>query len=175
MLSPIFSSSSSQEVFRQALSSPSMHLEVVPVANKLRYEKGLIGHLFSGDSNDLKAKSPVEARDKIDLQPVAKQDPKPKESLRHQTTRAKTPEPTLLNPTATPLSADSQYSNSQSEIISPTPEAPPKASYSPPRSRRQSPPASKSSSVPGPAGLPNKKSGKRIKIDLTKGTFCFFI
>uniref|UniRef100_A0A3Q2XV33 PDZ domain-containing protein n=1 Tax=Hippocampus comes TaxID=109280 RepID=A0A3Q2XV33_HIPCM len=162
----------SQEVFRQALSSPSMHLEVVPVANKPRYEKGLIGHLFTGDSKDLKAKSPVVARDKIDLQPVAIQHPKPKESLRHHTTGAKTPEPTLLNPTATPvnpLSADSQYGNSQSEIISPTPQVPPKGSYSPPRSRRQSPPASKSSSVPGPASLTNKKSGKRIKIDLTKG------
>ncbi|XP_028846841.1 partitioning defective 3 homolog B isoform X3 [Denticeps clupeoides] len=39
----------SQEVFRQAMRSPTMCLEVVPVASRERYEKSLIGHLFSPD------------------------------------------------------------------------------------------------------------------------------
>ncbi|XP_077582578.1 partitioning defective 3 homolog B-like [Stigmatopora nigra] len=54
----------SQEVFREALLSPSMQLEVVPVSNKSSYEKGLIGQLFNGDG---KAKSPSLARAKVDL------------------------------------------------------------------------------------------------------------
>ncbi|XP_061654790.1 par-3 family cell polarity regulator beta a isoform X3 [Phyllopteryx taeniolatus] len=161
----------SQEVFREALSSPSMHLEVVPVADKPRYEKGLIGQLFSGDGKDFKAKSPMVTRPKIDLRPVPKQDSKPNEVLRRQDTGAKTPEPPLLNPEATPvnpLSADSQYGNSQSERISPTPPVR-TTSFSPSRSRRQSHLENKNSGVPGPANLTNKKGGKRIKIDLKKG------
>lgn len=35
-----------QEVFRQAMRSPVVRLEVVPSANRERYEKNLIGQLF---------------------------------------------------------------------------------------------------------------------------------
>ncbi|XP_061659662.1 par-3 family cell polarity regulator beta a isoform X2 [Syngnathoides biaculeatus] len=160
----------SQEVFRQALSSPSMHLEVVPVANKLRYEKGLIGQLFSGEGKDIKAKSPMVTRAKIDLRPVAKQNSEPNDYLRRQNTGTKTPEPPLSNPEATPvnpLSADSQHVNSQSGRISPvTPVR--TASFSPSRPR-QSHLENKNSGVRGAANLTNKKGGKRIKIDLKKG------
>ncbi|XP_037124365.1 partitioning defective 3 homolog B-like [Syngnathus acus] len=161
----------SQEVFRQSLSSPSMQLEVVSVANKLRYEKGLIGQLFNGDSKDIKAKSPVVTRAKIDLHPVPRQDSKPNEIFRRQNTGTKTSEPPPLNPVATPVNpilADSQSGKSQSERSSPIPPVR-TARSSPPRSRRQSPPANKSSGVPGTASLANKKGGKRIKIDLKKG------
>ncbi|XP_054649462.1 par-3 family cell polarity regulator beta a isoform X2 [Dunckerocampus dactyliophorus] len=162
----------SQEVFRQALSSPSMHLEVVPVANKPRYEKGLIGQLFTADGKDPKAKSPMVTRAKIDLQPVAKQDSKPNPVVGWQDAGAKTPEPPLLNPppvAANPPSTDGQSRNASSERASPTPPVRMASSSSPPRIRRQSPPTNKSSAVPDPADLPNKKGGKRIKIDLKKG------
>ncbi|KAK3510696.1 hypothetical protein QTP70_013702, partial [Hemibagrus guttatus] len=38
----------SQEMFRQAMSSPVVRLEVLPVSNKLLYEKSLISQIFSG-------------------------------------------------------------------------------------------------------------------------------
>lgn len=37
--------SRAQEVFRQAMRSPIVHLEVVPSSNRERYEKSLIGQL----------------------------------------------------------------------------------------------------------------------------------
>ncbi|XP_034042512.1 partitioning defective 3 homolog B-like isoform X2 [Thalassophryne amazonica] len=39
--------SQAQEIFRQAMHSPVVCLEVVPSSNRERYEKSLIGHLFS--------------------------------------------------------------------------------------------------------------------------------
>ncbi len=39
-------SSRAQEVFRQAMRSPVVRLEVVPSSNRERYEKSLIGQLF---------------------------------------------------------------------------------------------------------------------------------
>ncbi|XP_076015189.1 partitioning defective 3 homolog B-like, partial [Genypterus blacodes] len=38
--------SQAQEVFRQAMRSPVVRLEVVPIPNKERYERGLIGQLY---------------------------------------------------------------------------------------------------------------------------------
>uniref|UniRef100_A0A3B3Z6M6 PDZ domain-containing protein n=1 Tax=Periophthalmus magnuspinnatus TaxID=409849 RepID=A0A3B3Z6M6_9GOBI len=39
----------SQEVFRQAMSAPVIRCEVLPAANKPRYEKSLIGNIFNSD------------------------------------------------------------------------------------------------------------------------------
>ncbi|XP_069376711.1 par-3 family cell polarity regulator beta a isoform X2 [Paralichthys olivaceus] len=146
----------SQEVFRQAMNASSVRLEVVPVPNKLRYEKSLIGHLFTGDAKDLsaKAKSPMLVRVKTDPQP----EPKPHSKLnsnvevRRPDTRAKTPEPPAANAPADEL----QSSNGSS----PTPSA----------RTASSSPASRSPVPPGLANLTSKKGGKRIKIDLKKGT-----
>ncbi|XP_062866460.1 par-3 family cell polarity regulator beta a [Trichomycterus rosablanca] len=58
--------SESQEVFRQAMSSSVVQLEVLPASNKLRYEKSLIGQIFNGpDSAHTaapKPKSPLPLR-----------------------------------------------------------------------------------------------------------------
>nr|XP_057906725.1 par-3 family cell polarity regulator beta a isoform X2 [Doryrhamphus excisus] len=162
----------SQEVFRQALSGPSMHLEVVPVPNKPRYEKSLIGQLFTSNGRDSKEKSPMVNRAKIDLQPVAKQDSKPSPMVGRQDAGTKTPEPPLLNPapvTVNPASADAHSRNASSERASPTPLVRMASSSSPPTTRRQSPITIKSSAASDLADLPNKKGGKRIKIDLRKG------
>ncbi|XP_061841077.1 par-3 family cell polarity regulator beta a isoform X1 [Nerophis lumbriciformis] len=160
----------SQELFRQALSSPSMHLEVLAVANKPRYEKGLIGQLFNGEGKELKAKSPVETRANIDLQPVAKQDSKPNPASRWQNAAAKTRELPVMNPVATnPQPAAAQSRNAPLERVSPTPPVRMASASSPTRTRRQSPPTSKSSNVPDPADPTIKRGSKRIKVDLKKG------
>ncbi|XP_023249094.1 partitioning defective 3 homolog B-like isoform X1 [Seriola lalandi dorsalis] len=157
----------SQEVFRQAMTSSAICLEVLPVANKLRYEKSLIGHLFTGDGKDsssAKAKSPMVVRAKADSQPEPRPDSKlnTKLEVRRPDTRAKTPEPAAVN---TP-SAEIQSGHGSLERVSPAPPAR-GASSSPTRS--QSPLASRSPALPGLANLTSKKGGKRIKIDLKKG------
>ncbi|XP_022624091.1 partitioning defective 3 homolog B-like [Seriola dumerili] len=156
----------SQEVFRQAMTSSAVCLEVLPVANKLRYEKSLIGHLFTGDGKEssAKAKSPMVVRAKADSQPEPRPDPKlnTKLEVRRPDTRAKTPEPAAVN---TP-SVEIQSGHGSLERVSPAPPAR-GASSSPTRS--QSPLASRSPALPGLANLTSKKGGKRIKIDLKKG------
>lgn len=143
------------------MSSSSVRLEVVPVAGKLRYEKSLIGQLFTGDGKDsvAKAKSPLVVR--------AKTDPKPELKLnsnvevRRPDTRARSPEPPTANPPAEEF--QSGYGSS------PTPPARAASSSPTPTSRSQSPPPSKSPDPPGLANLTSKKGGKRLKIDLKKG------
>uniref|UniRef100_H3DAL5 PDZ domain-containing protein n=1 Tax=Tetraodon nigroviridis TaxID=99883 RepID=H3DAL5_TETNG len=63
----------SQDVFRQAMATPSVQLEILSVANRTRYEKGLIGQLFTGDGKDLsaKTKSPMLVRAKERVSPTA--------------------------------------------------------------------------------------------------------
>lgn len=152
--------------------SSLVHLEVVPVANKPRYEKSLIGQLFSGDSKEspLKAKSPMVLRAKTDPpnqpeQPKKDSKPNARLEVRRPDTRAKTPEPTPVNPT--PAELQSGYGSL--ERISPTPPARAASSSPTPRTGSQSPLASKSPVVPGLANLTSKKGGKKIKIDLKKG------
>ncbi|XP_018516497.1 par-3 family cell polarity regulator beta a isoform X2 [Lates calcarifer] len=150
----------SQEVFRQAMSSSTVRLEVLPLANKQRYEKSLIGQLFTGDGKDspIKGKSPMVVRSKTNPQPELK--PNAKLEARRPDTRAKTPEPGAVNVAPPEL----QPKHGSLERDSPTPSSPT------PRTRSQSPLASKSPAVPGLANLTSKKAGKRIKIDLKKGT-----
>ncbi|CAB1452811.1 unnamed protein product [Pleuronectes platessa] len=149
----------SQEVFLQAMGTSTVRLEVVPVPNKLRYEKSLIGQLFTGDAKDLSAKikSPMLVRPKTDMHPEPKPHSKPNSNVevRRPDARAKTPEPP-----AAYAPADELLSSNGS---SPTPSL----------RTESSSPASRSPVPPGPPGLANlssKKGGKRLKIDLKKGT-----
>ncbi|XP_034720606.1 par-3 family cell polarity regulator beta a isoform X2 [Etheostoma cragini] len=156
----------SQEVFRQAMSTSLVRLEVLPQANKPRYEKSLIGQLFTSDSKDssAKAKSPMVA--KTNSQPEPQKDTKlnTKLEVRPQDTRAKTPEPAVVNPSP----AELQPGHGSLERVSPTPPTRAASSSPTPRPRSQSPLASKSP-APGMASLSSKKGGKKIRIDLKKG------
>uniref|UniRef100_H3C3X1 PDZ domain-containing protein n=1 Tax=Tetraodon nigroviridis TaxID=99883 RepID=H3C3X1_TETNG len=131
----------SQDVFRQAMATPSVQLEILSVANRTRYEKGLIGQLFTGDGKDLsaKTKSPMLVRAKANPQPEPKGD-------KLSTKLEERVSPTALAPQTRPTST------------SPTPKV-----------RSQSPLVAKSPVIPGLPNLTSKKGGKRIKIDLKKG------
>uniref|UniRef100_A0A3Q1GBG0 Partitioning defective 3 homolog B-like n=1 Tax=Acanthochromis polyacanthus TaxID=80966 RepID=A0A3Q1GBG0_9TELE len=159
----------SQEVFRQAMSSSSVRLEVLPAANKPRYEKSLIGQLFTGDSKDTtaKSKSPMLVRPKTDSHPELRLDPKvtAKSEVKRPDNRAKTPEPAMLR--ASPV--EHQSGPSSLERVSPTPPSTVASSSPIPRTDNQSPLTTKSPVLPGLPSLTNKKGGKRMKIDLKKG------
>lgn len=68
-----------QEVFRQAMHSPTVRLEVVPPSTRERYEKSLIGQLFG---NGIGPDSSPRATKTKDLPPPVKAKPnfKPSES-----------------------------------------------------------------------------------------------
>ncbi|KAM3857155.1 par-3 family cell polarity regulator beta a [Diretmus argenteus] len=155
----------SQEVFRQAMATSLVRLEVVPVFNKPRYEKSLIGQLFSGDGHNPFPKSPVVVRAKMDAKPEPKPDYKPdtKLEVRRPDIRSKTPEPAPVNPPA-----ELQPGHGATDRVSPTPSAETGSSSPTPGARSQSPLARRSP-APGLATLTSKKGGKRIKIDLKKG------
>ncbi|XP_070786527.1 par-3 family cell polarity regulator beta a [Enoplosus armatus] len=159
----------SQEVFRQAMSSSSVRLEVLPAASKPRYEKSLIGQLFTVDGKDpsAKTKSPMVVRAKTDSLPGPKQDIKQSTKLevRRPDARAKTPEPTAIIPRPVEL----QPGHGSLERVSPSLPARAASSSPTPRTRSQSPLASKSPVMPGLANLTNRKGGKKLKIDLKKG------
>ena len=154
----------SQEVFRHAMGSPSVCLEVLSVANKANYEKSLIGQLFNADGKDAsaKTKSPVIIRVKNDPQVEPK--PNTKLEIGRPGTHAKSLQPAAVK--TPPAELRSGYHSL--ERLSPAPAR--AASTSPtPRTRSQSPLAAKS---PVMAGLPNlnsRRGGTRIKIDLKKG------
>ncbi|MEQ2211487.1 hypothetical protein XENOCAPTIV_003482 [Xenoophorus captivus] len=145
----------SQEVFRQAMSSPSVRLEVLPVGSKPRYEKSLIGQLFTGDDKEppVKTKSSLVPRAVTDSQPEAKLNPK----VQFQ-------QPDTQN--TPPL----QPKYGSLERASPTPPAQTVNNSPTPRTGSQSPLANKSPVAPGLSNLTNKKGVKRMKIDLRKGT-----
>lgn len=149
------------------MSSPSVRVEVLPVGSKPRYEKSLIGQLFTGDGKDspVNARSPVVNRAPAKVLPELK--PAPKVELKQPETRSRTPEPVLQN--APPL----QHQPGPLERDSPTPPAQTGNSSPTPRTGSQSPLANKSPTVPPLSNLTNKKGGKRIKIDLRKGTTSF--
>ncbi|XP_056883337.1 par-3 family cell polarity regulator beta a isoform X3 [Takifugu flavidus] len=157
----------SQDVFRQAMATPSVHLEVLSVPNKTPYEKSLIGQLFTGDGRDLsaKTKSPMSLRVKANLQPEPKGDKlHTKLEVRQPDMRSKTPEPESTSlPPALQSGQDSQERVSQT-----APESTTRASPTP-KARSQSPLATRSPITPGLPNLTTKRGGKRIKIDLKKG------
>ncbi|XP_059184214.1 par-3 family cell polarity regulator beta a [Centropristis striata] len=154
----------SQEVFRQAMTTPTVRLEVLPLANKPRYEKSLIGQLFTGDGKDIPAqvKSPILIRAKADSQPEPKANTKLE--VRRPDPRAKTPEPAAVNPSP----AELQPGHGSLERVSPALPGRAASSSPTPRNRSQSPLDSRSP-VPGLGNLTNRKGGKKIKIDLKKG------
>ncbi|XP_067349670.1 par-3 family cell polarity regulator beta a isoform X2 [Channa argus] len=153
----------SQEVFRKAMSSSTVRLEVLPLANKPRYEKSLIGQLFTGDIKDYsaKAKSPVLVRSKADSEPEPKKDTM-LEARQSGDTRVETPEASAINSRPVEL----QSGHGSLKKISPTPPARTASSSPTPRS----PLPSKSPVLNSLANITNRKAGKRIKIDLKKGT-----
>ncbi|XP_060754477.1 par-3 family cell polarity regulator beta a isoform X2 [Neoarius graeffei] len=142
----------SQEMFRQAMASSLVRLEVLPVSNKLQYEKSLISQIFSGfDSAHTavpKPKSPLMLR-KVEVKPS---DPAP--SSASSWTPPPKEEPAVRR---SPIVVERREQ---------TP--PPPVSASPtPRSRSESP-----ASTVNPAFIAlanaNKKSGRKM-INLTKG------
>lgn len=141
------------------------------MANKPRYEKSLIGQLFTGDGKEAhaKTKSPMISRAKTNSQADSKGDTKLNTQLevRQPETRTKTPEPAAANTLPPERQSRTAQDSGQdlSERVSPAPTI--IASTSP--SRSQSPRTSKSSLLPGLPNLTSKKGGKRIKIDLRKG------
>ncbi|KAM9455051.1 par-3 family cell polarity regulator beta a isoform 2-T3 [Clarias gariepinus] len=138
----------SQEMFRQAMSSPVVRLEVLPVANKLQYEKSLISQLFSG------------------IDPAHSAVPKPKSpfALRKADVRPSDPAP----PVTPPLREDPMVRRSPVAADRREQTPPLLISASPtPRSRSDSP---ASTGNPSLIALPNanKKIAKKM-INLTKG------
>lgn len=149
----IFRCCRSQEVFRQAMSSSRVRLEVLPVANKVRYEKNLIGQLFNGSETIPavpKPKSPFLVRK---LGPGAASTP--------------SPEP----PSQTPPLKEEDHPlarNTPVEMRKDTPS--PTVSSSPTtRDRSESPASKKTPALATLVNTVNKKSGKKMKIDLKKG------
>ncbi|XP_056309834.1 LOW QUALITY PROTEIN: par-3 family cell polarity regulator beta a [Danio aesculapii] len=144
----------SQEVFRQAMSSSStstVHLEVLPVANKLRYEKSLIGQLFnSTEPNPAvpKIKSPFLVRK---LTPSNTATPSP-EPVASQTPPIKEEE--LQRARHTPIESNHQ-SSTPSPPVSTSPTL---------RDHSESP------ALASVVHMVTKKAGKRMRIDLKKGT-----
>lgn len=148
------------------MGAPSVRVEVLPVANKPRYEKSLIGHLFTGDIKDSssKANSPLLVRSKAESQPEPRQETKVSTRLEGShpgDPRVRTPEPAVANLPPAELQSGSLERRSpttslHAESSSPTPSSP-----LPWRTPAQ----------PGPGTLTKKKGGKRLKIDLKKGKY----
>lgn len=133
------------------MATPSVRLELLPVANKPRYEKSVIGQLFTADGHDppatMRAKSPAMALTK----PTDAQEHR--SSARQETrlpeTRAKTPEP------------DTQLLPSGPEALEPGPPSP-----TMPRSPL---PGRSPAAVAAIPTVTSRKGGKKVKIDLRKG------
>ncbi|XP_068165619.1 par-3 family cell polarity regulator beta a isoform X2 [Antennarius striatus] len=150
----------SQDVFRQAMSDSSVHLEVLPLVNKARYEKTLIGQLFTGDGKTVRANAIPQQESKQDAKPSTKLD------AGRSGARSRTPDPTAVSA----LQVEPQYGSGSSERASPASPARETSDSPTPGGLSQSPPASRSSALPSLANLTNRKGGKRIKIDLKKGS-----
>ncbi|MCJ8732721.1 hypothetical protein PDJAM_G00214550 [Pangasius djambal] len=134
--------SQSQEVFRQAMRLPAVRLEVLPMANKEHFERGLIGHLFSTDSHD--------------------GTPRPKEPPPLKVKPIVRPAESSSGRQAGPQESSSLNVESRS-LGSPLPIS----LY--PRGKSSSPLLKKSHTVSPLVGFTTKKGGKRLKIDLKKG------
>uniref|UniRef100_A0A3P8ZXP6 PDZ domain-containing protein n=1 Tax=Esox lucius TaxID=8010 RepID=A0A3P8ZXP6_ESOLU len=134
----------SQEVFRQAMRSPVVRLEVVPVFNRERYEKSLIGQLFNHSDS-----------------PKALSKTTPKE-----------PPPVKVKPTFKPTDSSAprlgeDSSNLEGRLLGSTQPVP--VSLSPVSKVKSDSPLPKGPSHPTMMGFAGKKGGKKLKIDLKKG------
>ncbi|XP_035250154.1 partitioning defective 3 homolog B-like [Anguilla anguilla] len=136
----------SQEVFSQAMQSPTVRLEVVPILNRDRYEKSLIGQLYT-------LERPEGTPLPLTTEPLSR--PKEKQS------GLEAPCPA---PLAVPLSAPCPAPLLNS--------APCPAPLSlPPPGKSHSPLLKKSPSLPLPptGGVASKKGGRKLKVELRKG------
>ncbi|KAG7463990.1 hypothetical protein MATL_G00182470 [Megalops atlanticus] len=134
----------SQEVFRQAMRSSVVRLEVLPVANKDRYEKSLIGQLFTPEGHDAVPKVKVPLPVKV----------KPVESP------ARAAEPVVR-------AAEPQAGNYLEGGASGTPQ--PASLSATPKGTGDSPLLKKNPALSPLMGFANRKGGKKLKIDLKKG------
>eukprot|EP00063_Salmo_salar_P031937 XP_014006772.1 PREDICTED: partitioning defective 3 homolog B isoform X1 [Salmo salar] len=167
----------SQEFFRQAMCSPLVRLEILPLANKQRYEKRLIGQLFT-DGHDYipKAKSPLMIHQKMDAKPEVKPEQiNPKLEPRRpdlHILRSKTPDlPASLTPLGEHqtghIPEEMPLSVSPALVVRDRDRASPTAmgGSESPLPRGKSP-----TGLPNLANLTNQKGGRKLKIDLNKGT-----
>ncbi|XP_064803314.1 partitioning defective 3 homolog B-like [Oncorhynchus masou masou] len=135
-----------QEVFRYAMRSPMVRLEVVPVSNRERYEKSLIGQLFN-QSGSPKATPKTSSKEPPSIKPAFK----PSDS-----------------PTA--RMAEDSSSLEGRPMGSPHLAHPVPVSLSPvPKEKSDSPLLKRSPTFSTLVGFTSKKGGKRLKIDLKKG------
>ncbi|KAG7258750.1 hypothetical protein CRUP_028438, partial [Coryphaenoides rupestris] len=159
----LFQEDESQEVFRQVLGSPLVRLEVLPVSNKPRYEKGLISQLFTGEV--LPSPSPA-GQSPLLLRPATTAGNPASVSSSSSSSSSSLP---ANQPTRSPRPPSAESFPS----VSPSPPAgaatPPLPTVGP---RSQSPPqpAAKGPTGASLAGLATRKAGKRLKIELKKGT-----
>ncbi|KAM9709788.1 partitioning defective 3 homolog B-like isoform 2-T3 [Menidia menidia] len=121
-----------QDLFRSALHSQLVCLEVVPSSNRDRYEKSLIGQLFGSSSG-------------------------PNSSP--QTSKAKEPPP--------PVKAKPVFKPPASASTQPAEEPASEDAVSSPKGRSESPHLRKS---PALSNLVSNKKGRRLRIDLKKGS-----
>ncbi len=133
-----------QEIFRQAMRSSIVHLEVVPDFNKEHFEKSVIGHLFNPENPDASTRT--------------KENP-------DASTRTKDPPPLKVKPLVRSVESSSgwqaEFQESSSSLESRSLGSPLPLSLSPtPRS-----PLLKNSLGQNH----NTKSGKRLRMDLKKG------
>ncbi|XP_020775984.2 partitioning defective 3 homolog B isoform X2 [Boleophthalmus pectinirostris] len=129
--------SQAQEIFRQAMRSPIVRLEVVSSSNRERYEKSLIGQLF----NSTPVPPGPESSPRV---------PKPKDP----------PPPVMAKPVFRPPESTAMRTPEEAVPMEPPVRAP--------RSRSQSP---HSRISPGLSSLvSSKRGGRRIRIDLKKGS-----
>ncbi|XP_036831233.1 partitioning defective 3 homolog B isoform X3 [Oncorhynchus mykiss] len=135
-----------QEVFRYAMRSPMVRLEVVPVSNRERYEKSLIGQLFN-QSGSPKATPKTSSKEPPSIKPAFK----PSDS-------------------STARMAEDSSSLEGRPMGSPHLAHPVPVSLSPvPKEKSDSPLLKRSPTFSTLVGFTSKKGGKRLKIDLKKG------
>ncbi|XP_043105414.1 partitioning defective 3 homolog B isoform X4 [Puntigrus tetrazona] len=135
--------SQAQEIFRQAMRSSVVRLEVVPVFNKEHFEKSVIGHLFNSENPDPSTRT---------------RDPPPLKVK------------PIVRPAESSSGWQTEFQESNSSLEGRSLGSPLPLSLSPtPRSRSADSPLLKNSLGPSPLQNNNKKGGKKLRIDLKKG------
>lgn len=135
--------SQAQEIFRQAMRSSIVRLEVVPVFNKERFEKSVISHLFNPETPDASARTKEPPPLKV----------KP-----------------MVRPVESSSGWQAEFQESSSSLESRSLGSPLPINLSPtPRGKSAESSLLKNSLGPSPLQNQNKKGGKRLRIDLKKG------
>lgn len=135
--------SQAQEIFRQAMRSSIVRLEVVPVFNKERFEKSVISHLFNPETPDASARTKEPPPLKV----------KP-----------------MVRPVESSSGWQAEFQESSSSLESRSLGSPLPINLSPtPRGKSAESSLLKNSLGPSPQQNHNKKGGKRLRIDLKKG------